>query len=516
MSTATLKRALALMAAALLLQGLWLLPARAADAASTVTTLESIDVSTGAGRQVIVRLHLSAPLANPPKDFTIREPARVAIDLPGTALDVDKRYRKFDVGMLRAYAAVAAGGRTRVVLDLSRMVAYTVGVQGNDVLVTLGQSAAAPTATVGSSTQDGGTATAAPVAVRHRIQRVDFRRGEEGSGRVIVDLSDSHTQVNVQKEGGKIVAHFSNTTAPASLLKRLDVLDFATPVKYIDTRRSGAGVDIIVTPVKSGNFQQVSFQTDDRFTLELEPLTQQEREKRQREHPRYTGKKITLDFQKVDVRSLLQIIADVAKVNMVVSDSVKGQIAIRLNDVPWDQALAIILRSKGLGQRQQGNVIFVAPLKELAARRKLELESQQQTTKLAPLHSELMQVNYAKASDIAQILKSGDNSILGSRGRVTVDPRTNTLLVLDTLAKLGDIRQLIERLDVPVRQVQIESRIVIANNNFDRQIGTRFGVTALHKLGSNGLITTSGNGSAASGMVGSYLANGRSLPISPP
>lgn len=483
--------------------------AQVAPAAAAVPALQAIEVSPLRDGQMLVRLHLSAPLAEQPGSFTIHEPARLAVDLPGATLDVKQRYRKFDLGVLRAYAAVVADDRVRVVFDLNRLVPYSVTVQGSDVLVHLGEvtlpAAPGPVPVAG-----------VPARTAHTIDHIDFRRGEDGAGRVIVTLDDPGVQVDVKQEGSSIVARFRDTTVPDALLKRLDVLDFATPVKYIDTRREGRDTSVIVTPVADGNFQQISFQADNEFSLVLEPLTQQQQQAREHEHPRYTGQKISLDFQKVDIRALLQIIADVAQVNMVVSDAVKGEIAIRLDDVPWDQALAIILQSKGLGERQQGNVIFVAPLEEMAARRKMELESQQQVTQLAPLRSELLQVNYAKAEDIAKLLKSDNNSILGARGRVTVDSRTNTLLILDTSDKLTDIRALIQRLDVPVRQVQIESRIVIANNNFDRQVGAQFGITALSKMGSNGLVTTSGTTVGTNQVIQNYINNGQTLPIQPP
>lgn len=464
--------------------------------------LQSIAASPLGGDRVLVRLHLSAP-APKPQVFTITQPARLSIDLPATSLALAARYGKFDVGAVRGYAAVEAQGRTRVVLELKQMVPYALKVDGNDVLVTLSGSVAAASAAVAAST-----------APSYSVDGVQFRRGEEGQGRVVVDLSDPHVPVDVEEQGGKIVARFSHTSVSDDLLKRLDVLDFATPVKFVETRRIGTDTEIVVTPVSNGNFQQTSYQTGNRFTLELQPLTQQQVEQRQREHPQFTGQKISLNFQSVDVRALLQIIADVAGVNMVVSDSVKGQIAIRLDDVPWDQALDIILRTKGLGQRRQGNVIFVAPIEELAQREKVELEADQQKTELAPLHSEIIQVNYAKAADIAALLKSGDNSILSKRGRVTVDERTNTLLVLETLDKLAEIHALVQRLDVPVRQVLIESRIVIANNNFDRQIGTQFGITAVSGLGSNGLVTTSGSNTSTNTTVQSFLNNGRTFPVS--
>lgn len=471
----------------------------AATAHAQSRTLQSITAAPMGGDRVVVRLHLSAP-APKPSSFTIASPARLSVDLPQTGLAIKKRYDQIDLGPVHAYAAVAAHNRSRIVFDLKQVVPYTIKTKGNDVLISFAGSVAVAAT----------TATASP---SYAIQGVHFRRGDTGQGRVIVSLNSSHVPVDIRQQGNKIVARFHHTHVSSSLLKKLDVLDFATPVKYVETRRVGQDAEVVVTPVSSGNYQKTSYQTGNQFALVLQPLTQQQVEQRQREHPKYTGKKISLNFQSVDVRALLQIIADVAKVNMVVSDSVKGSIAIRLDDVPWDQALAIILRTKGLGMRRQGNVIFVAPLAELAQREKAELQMQQQKTALAPLHSEVIQVNYAKASDLAKILKAGKDSILSKRDRVQVDPRTNTLLVRATLDTLAQVRALVNRLDVPVRQVLIEARIVIANNNFDQQFGAQLGLSGVGKVGSNGLVTTSGNNTATSTTVNSFLGNGRNFPV---
>jgi type IV pilus assembly protein PilQ len=296
-------------------------------------------------------------------------------------------------------------------------------------------------------------------------------------------------------------------------VRRLDVLDFATPVKFIDTSRVGINAEISVTPITGGDFEQVAYQSGNLFTIELQPLTQEKLDERKLREPEYTGEKISLSFQSVDIRSLLQIIADVAGTNMVVSDAVSGDIAIRLQNVPWDQALDIILRTKGLGMRQQGNVMLVAPLTELAERDKIELEAQKQKTELAPLRTELIQVNYAKASDIAALLKAGEDSILSERGRVNVDERTNTLLVLETRETIGEIRALIAQLDIPVKQVLIESRIVIASNDYSRELGARFGVSAVNNNGSNGLITTSGSSTATDSVVQDFLTDGFPVPV---
>jgi type IV pilus assembly protein PilQ len=354
------------------------------------------------------------------------------------------------------------------------------------------------------------------------VQGVDFRRGEKGEGRIIVQLSDPNTVADVRSEGGKVVARFRNARLAADLSKRLDVLDFATPVRFVDVAPDGADTLITVTPVSGRDFEQAAYQSGGTFTLEIQPITVAEREERQRLQPQFTGERISLSFQNVEVRSLLQIIADVAGTNMVVSDSVTGQMAMRLDNVPWDQALDIILRTKGLGMRQQGNVMLVAPVEELSAREKIELEAQKQKTELAPLRSEIIQVNYARAVDMRALLSSGDTSLLSERGRVTVDERTNTLLVLETREKLDEIRALVARLDIPVRQVLIESRIVIANDDFARELGTRFGLNTIGNVGTTrvgqagtnagsrrnaGIVPVDDSGGNIPSLADSYLVN---------
>lgn len=458
--------------------------------------LQSVTVNELDGNRVQLTLTLSDTPPQPAV-FTVDKPARIAVDLPDTKLAVSERYGRINIGAVHGYAVAEAKGRTRLVVDLSEQVPNQIQVQGNKILLvlqagtTLAQSAAAAPAAA------SGVAT---------LNNIDFRRGENGEGRVIVSLSDPHTPVDVQEEGGKIVARFRNVALPDKLARRLDVLDFATPAKYVDTLRNGSDVNVIVTPTSSGDFEQVAYQTGDKFVVELQPLSAEKVEERKRAEPTYTGERISLSFQNVDVRSLLQIIADVAGSNMVVSDSVSGNLAMRLQNVPWDQALDIILRTKGLGMRKEGNVMLVAPISELAQRDKAEAEANKAKIEVAPLHSEVVQVNYAKAADIASLLKSGDNSVLSERGKVTVDERTNTLLVADTREKLADMRALVQRLDIPVRQVLIESRIVIANDNYEKDLGTLFGVSRFAGVGSDTL-AISGNGKDANTMTSSYLNN---------
>jgi type IV pilus assembly protein PilQ len=471
--------------------------------------LEDVNFVELDGGRVLMTLTLSGP-APRPSVFAVDKPARLSLDLADTRTALAERYRRVNMGNVRAVASAESRGRTRVVVELAETAPYNVDVEGNRIFVRLGSAAAARAAT---------PPAAAIVRSGGELLGVDFRRGEKGEGRIIVRLSDPKTVVDVRSEGGKVIARFRNARLAEDLSKRLDVLDFATPVRYVDIAPDGADSRITVTPAAGQDFEQAAYQSGDSFTLEIQPITVAEREERQRLQPQFTGERISLSFQNVEVRSLLQIIADVAGTNMVVSDSVSGQMAMRLDNVPWDQALDIILRSKGLGMRQQGNVMLVAPVEELAARERIELEADKQKTELAPLRSEIIQVNYARAADMRALLSSGDNSLLSERGRVSVDDRTNTLLVLETREKLDEIRALVARLDIPVRQVLIESRIVIANEDFARELGTRFGVSTIGSSGST-RIGQSGSNLGSRGVIGgaipspadSYIVN---LPASP-
>jgi type IV pilus assembly protein PilQ len=452
-------------------------------AQETGRSLDTLDLVALDGGQVLLTLQLSGD-APQPSVFSIDKPARLSLDLPDTSMNLAERYRRVDVGNVVAIAAGESRGRTRLVVELNKSAPYSVRVDGSKILLQIDGAASAASASPRSALGAGS------------ITSVDFRRGEKGEGRVLVNLTDPKTAVDVKEEGGKVVARFRNTRLQSELAKRLDVLDFATPAKFVDVSADGGDSLITVTPISGKDFEQAAYQSGDLFTLELQPLTVAERAELQNTQPEFTGERISLSFQNVEVRSLLQIIADVAGTNMVISDSVKGQMAMRLENVPWDQALDIILRSKGLGMRQVGNVMQVAPVEEISAREKLELEAQKQKTELSPLRSELIQVNYAKASDMRALLSTEDSSLLSDRGRVTVDDRTNTLLVLETRDKLDEIRELVARLDIPVRQVLIESRIVIANDDFARDLGTRFGVSSAGSI--NGRpITQSGSNSGS-------------------
>ncbi len=478
--------------------------------------LVAIDATSVARDQVLITLSLSGP-APDVTSFTIEQPARLSIDLPGTRLALAERFRRINQGRVQSVAAAEAQGRTRIVVEMSELVPHTIKTEGNRVLIQL-SSAAAPTAALPLAAPQAPVDSSPRPPTRRDsnvVENIDFRRGEKGEARVLVKLADPSAPVEVGEEGGVIVARFKNATLPERLARRLDVIDFGTPAKFVDARQQGLHVEVRVTPVEPADFEQAAYQADDRFTLELQPLTPEKIEARRAAEPQFTGERISLSFQSIDVRSLLQIIADVAGANMVISDSVGGEVAMRLQNVPWDQALDIILRTRGLAMRQQGNVMLVAPLEEVAAREQAELESEAQKVQLAPLRTELIQVNYARALDLAALVSAGATSLLSERGRVTVDERTNTMIVLDSREKLAEVRRLVEQLDVPVRQVLIESRIVVASDNFRRDIGARFGVTGVASAGNNGLVTTSGsNVLGTDPIVNQFLAN-QGFPVSP-
>ena len=447
-------------------------------------TVDDIKYNSLPGDRVQIKLHLSQPLTADPLNFTINNPARVALDFPGTSLAVKNKSQTIGVGKVESVTAVEAEGRTRIVVNLVQLVPYKIETAGNEVTLTLegipSDITAERSATVVATpvaTKSGGVAkahvTMPGTATGVRIKGIDFRRGAHGEAQVVVNLSDPNVGINIDEQGGKLVVDFIDTTLPDELDRKLDVLDFATPATEIDTKRHGNGTRMTVTP--TGLFEHLAYQSDNTFTLELRPLTKAEQEQSKKDKLGFTGERLSLNFQDIEVRAVLQLIADFTGFNLVTSDTVAGNVTLRLKNVPWDQAMDLILKTKGLGMRQSGNVIMVAPQEEIAAREKLELESQKQIEELAPLKTEFVQVNYAKAGDIAELLKAEANKLMTSRGNVTVDQRTNTLLVQDTADALTDIRKVVQVLDIPVRQVMIESRIVVANEDFSKDIGVRFG-----------------------------------------
>jgi len=447
--------------------------------------LEEISFTTLPGNQVQISLKLDGR-AETPSSFTIDDPARITFDFANTRNRLSERFVPIGVGLVEGVSTAEAGGRTRVVLQLAGMMAYETEMDGNTFNIYLrdrDRSATRDTA-VATPSMAPRSATAAngeQVAGRDRsgesaIMDIDFRRGSAGAGRILIELSDAGSPVNLSRDGNRIIARVNNTRLPDRLQRRLNVEDFATPVQTIETRQDGNDVRMVIAP--TGQFEYLGFQTGSVFTIEFTPVSRAEQERQAREERQFTGERLSLNFQDIEVRSVLQLIADFTGLNVVVSDSVSGNLTLRLQNVPWDQALDIILRTKGLDKRINDNVMLVAPAQEIADRERLEFQARQEVEELAPLRSELFQVNYAKASEVATLLRSSDASLLSDRGSVTIDERTNNLIVRDTDRNLSDIRGLLNTLDIPVKQVLIESRIVIANDDFSRELGVRFGASA--------------------------------------
>jgi len=464
--------------------------------------LTEIQVQNLPGDKVELQLVLSDE-ASAPLAFTIDQPARIALDLADTSLGLDSRRTDVGIGALKTVLAAEANGRTRVVLNLDDLVDYETRVAGNTIYVTLESATASQPAVTQFAASDNGSA-----ATGRGIESIDFRRTDAGGGRVIIKMSDADTPVDVSQEAGRVVVNFANTAVADELLKRLDVLDFATPVSTIDVLKVNDDARLVISA--RGNFEELAYQSDRTFTVEVQPVVEAlpqlvgsmfggDKE--------YTGERLTLNFQDIDARAVLQLLADISGRNIVVSDTVRGNVTLRLQNVPWDQAMDIVLATKGLDMRENGNVIIVAPAAEIAAREKADLESRKEIKQLEPLYSEFLQVNYAKASDIAKLVgEGGENSLLSDRGTVAIDDRTNTLLLKDTASHISDIRRLVTKLDIPVRQVLIESRIVVVRDDFSRDLGIRWGFTGATDSNDR-LYTVTGNGQGTDTLIGSAVDN---------
>ena len=446
----------------------------AGSAMAQTNQLKGISYSKLTGDRVQVTLNFSSTPSEP-MSFTIDDPARIAMDFKDTQNTLKVRNTQIGIGATRSVTTAEANDRTRVVFNLSNMVSYNTNISGNDVVVTLGGEGSPTTGAAPVSTKRMIVEQSAPQeSAAFNIEDIDFRRGSEGEARITLKLSDPKIPVDIMSQGDKVIIDIASTDIAEKLQRRMDVTDFATPVQTIDTFKIGNDIRIAVTP--TGDWDQLAYQSDNIFTLEIKPLSQEVIEKRKKEE--FSGERLSLNFQDIEVRSVLQLIADFTNLNVVVSDSVSGNLTLRLKNVPWDQALDIILKTKGLGKRQTGNVLLIAPTEEIAAREKLELEANKQIEELAPLRTEYLAINYANAGDIAALLKSSENSLLSERGSVTIDERTNLLLIQDTDEKLTEIRELINRLDIAVRQVLIESRIVEADDSYTKELGVRFGITS--------------------------------------
>jgi type IV pilus assembly protein PilQ len=474
--------------------------------------LEAIDVQPLPGQRVELRLRLNGP-APEPMSFTIDDPARISLDLPNTALALQSRRQDVNLGPLTTILTAEANGRTRVVINMTALVPYETRVSGDSVYVTIGQGPG-DGATPAFAAQ-APNAPASPVAAAGQADRainnIDFRRGPDGSGQIVVELNDPRTTVDVREEGGRIVVDFQDTNLPTELMRRLDVTDFATPVFTVDALRANRDARLVVTA--AADYDQVAYQSDNLFTLELKPAVEEQQAAQPGlfdEDREYTGERLTLNFQDIETRAVLQLLADTSGLNIVVSDTVQGNVTLRLQNVPWDQALDILMTTKGLDMRRNGNVIIVAPAAEIAAREQAEFEALQALQELEPLRSEFIQVNYAKASELAEIIQGtggAGNALLSERGSVAIHAPTNTLLVNDTSTSLANIRRLVTTLDIPIRQVSIETRVVIVNDDYSRELGVRFGSTLIKDSSSDGLISMTGTSAGSDTIVGSALDN---------
>ncbi len=473
-------------------------------AAAQSNSINDIVVSKGTAGRTIVKFAMKAPLANPPAGFSTVTPPRIALDFPDTANGIGTSLKTVDDASLRSLNLVQAGGRTRVVFNLNKAQSFETAVQGNDVLVTLVDQGDVVAAAQQQQVQR--FAEARPGDVQHALRDIDFRRGRNGEGRIMVDLSDNSTGIDIRQQGRTLVVDFIKTSLPRNLQRRLDVQDFGTPVLNVDTFPQGANTRMVIEP--RGLWEHSAYQADNKFIIEVKPIQEDPNRLTQGTRGGYKGERLSLNFQNVEVRSVLQVIADFTGLNIITSDTVGGSLTLRLKDIPWDQALDIILQTKGLDMRKNGNVVLIAPREEIALREKQQLEAAQQIGDLEPVQTEMFQLNYAKAADILALVSArqgsaggtgpgGGGSILSKRGTATLDPRSNILFVQDIPSRLEEVRKIIRQVDVSVRQVLIEARIVVASDTFSRQLGVRFGqqtgftfANGRYSVGSTGSLTT--------------------------
>ena len=500
--------------------------------------IESVEYNTLPGNRVQVILNMSGK-AIKPLSFTIDNPARIAFDFADTGSLLPKKQQPIGIGIAQSITTISAKNRTRVILNLTEVIPYQVTTQDNSVLITLDSEATGAifsdqedesnidsTADAGITDRYSDTGVSKYSSMIRGVSNVDFRRGEKGEGRVIVTLTENNIPMDISEEFGKVIVKFIGSDIPESMHQSLDVLDFATPVKSISSFKKDDDVRIEIEP-STKDFEHVAYQADNIFTIELKPISEEELEDQNKAKFGYTGERLSLNFQDIPVRAVLQLIADFTELNVVVSDSVSGNLTLRLKNVPWDQALDIILKAKGLSKRESGNVMLVAPSEEIAAQEKIDLEASQAITELAPLRSVYFTVNFAKVTELKDLFASkgegegsSGGSLLSPRGSLIIDERTNTLILKDTDEVISEVRRILNKLDVPIRQVLIGSRIVIASDDFSKELGTRFGVSNISQNGTDGVNTISGTirGTDAVNQdaIGNLIDTGTVNPVSHP
>ena len=465
------------------------LAAQMAHAAPTVT---DIQFSSRPGSMFEVRLDFDQP---PPETqaYTIEKPARIAIDFPDTSSALDRKRYSLNYGNATGVVVLESGGRTRMVVNLVTLVPYETRVEGNSLYLLVGQDGSDeyvkqtsdPTRVPGKVEQ--------VAKVRSEISDLQFRRTAEGEGRLTLQLTNPSVDVNVFSERGDVKVEFLDTQVPDRLMRRYDVTDFATPVESVVVNTSERGATL--TLKTTGDSDYLAYQTDNEYVISVKQLTKKELEDR-RDEFNYVGERISLNFQDIEVRAVLQLIADFTDLNLVASDTVSGRITLRLQNVPWDQALELVLKTKGLDKRQVGNVLMVAPAAEIAERERQEIEANKQIAELAPLQSEFIRIRYASAASVVKLFQAGaeeGGQLISGRGSVVVDPRTNSLIITETAAKLADIRDLIELVDIPIRQVMIEARIVIAQSDLEEELGIEWGGAYLDPDANGNILSISGD-----------------------
>lgn len=442
----------------------------AEEVAEELNAIQSISANNAQGGKVVIRIGLKKPLPATPAAFTINTPPRIAFDFPGTLNSLGKTTQEFAEGDLRSANIVQAGNRTRLVVNLNQMLNYESQVEGNDLLITLQGKAAS--ASVPATTSR--FAEAKLGLQQHGVRDLDFRRGKNGEGRVQIDLSDTNVGIDIKQQGKQLIVDFPQTELPRNLQRKLDVSDFATPVQVVDAFSQGNNTRIVIEP--KGAWEYSAYQTDNKFIVEIKTLVE-DPTKLNKGLPGYSGDKLTLNFQNITAREALNVIADFTNLNIVISDTVSGSLTLRLKDVPWDQALDIILQSRGLDMRKNGNVIQVAPREEIAAKEKIDLSARQEISEIEALRTESFLLSYSKAQEIVTLISNDKQRMLSKRGSAVADVRTNMLFVQDTPSKLEEIRKVIKQVDIPVRQVLIEARFVEASDTFNRTLGSKLNVS---------------------------------------
>lgn len=452
---------------------------------ASAVTLQTMEFSSLAGDRVEIRLNFDG---TPPEAdaFATEQPPRISLTLNGVTNGLAERYHTLSSGNTHDVSVVEAGGRTRIVIGLVELVPYETSIDGNTMTVLVG--AGDGSANVAAVARSGIVPASGASAGQDRIESIDFRRGDQGEGRILIRVSDPRAPLDVTSSGGRIRVSIAGMSLPAELQRRLDVQDFATPVQIVDAFMEDDGTVISIQP--TGDYDYLAFQTDENVEVTVRKVQVEDRDPKLDDVFRYKGDKLSLNFQDIEVRSVLQLIAEFTGLNLVAADTVQGRITLRLQNVPWDQALDLILKTKGLDKRQVGNVLMVAPAAEIAAREKLELENSRQIAELAPLRTEFIQVRYANAQALFALFDSsgeGDSKVLSDRGSVIVDERTNSIILTDTSDKLQEFRRVLAQLDIPVRQVLIEARIVTATDNVTEELGIRWGGAKLERMGNDAL-----------------------------